>query len=111
MLEPVAVNDILIAVMAGALTVLFGALYALFFALGKLRGSRLFMALSLLSYGALGTMVTVLAIALHLTGFWQALTAALLLGYLVAPQAIWHLCVATHEDEPAAPAPEGEIRP
>jgi len=41
--------------------------------------------------------VLVLAQALNLNGYWWAVTIAMLLGYLLAPQAIWKLSVGTHE--------------
>ena len=40
MFEPVELKDLLVAVIAGAMVVLFGALYALTFAMGKLNNKR-----------------------------------------------------------------------
>jgi hypothetical protein len=31
--------------------------------------------------------------------FWTAIVGLMLLGYLVAPHAIWQLCVGTHAEE------------
>lgn len=30
---------------------------------------------------------------------WALLVALMLLGYLLAPHGIWHLCVGTHDKE------------
>ena len=104
--EPVGLNDLLIAVMAGALVVLFGALYALTFAFGRLYGK---VSLVLLAYGffaLLAACVFVLASALHLNGFWEMLVVVLLVGYLVAPRLIWRLSLATHQcDETVSTGP------
>jgi hypothetical protein len=98
MFVPVDLNDILISVIAGALVVLFGALYALAFAFGRLIPSSL---LSRMAYGffaMLAIAALVLADALHLTGYWQLITFTILGGYLLAPHAIWKLCVGTHPE-------------
>jgi hypothetical protein len=101
-IEPVAVADIMIAVIAGALVVLMGALYALSFAFGRLwqRSSLLILAYG--CFGLLALNVLILARTLHLEGRWQAVTIALLLGYLLAPHAIWRLSVGTHQGHEAA---------
>lgn len=99
MYEPVAAADIMKAVIAGAMVVLAGAGYALLFALGKITRSALQATAAYLSYGVLVASVLVLAQALHLNGFWQVLVAVMLVGYLLAPHAIWHLCVGTHDNE------------
>jgi hypothetical protein len=31
--------------------------------------------------------------------FWSVIVMLMLVGYLVAPHGIWHLCVHTHADE------------
>ncbi len=94
--DPVGLNDILIAVMAGALVVLFGALYAGALAFGRLYGKA---GLVLVAYGffaLLAACVFVLSSALHLTGGWEMLVVLLLGGYLIAPHLIWRLSLATH---------------
>lgn len=96
MIDPVAVNDIMVAAIAGALIILFGASYALLFALSRMRGQRLMMIGAYLSYGLLALSVAVLARTLNLEGFWQSITAVMLLGYFIAPRLIWHLCAGTH---------------
>lgn len=95
-MQPAAVDDILVATMSGALIVLFGAAYALLFALGKIRKSRVLLGSSVAAYLGLIVAVRALALALHLEGYWQILVFAMLAGYLVAPPCIWSLCVGTH---------------
>ncbi len=97
MTEPVEAQQIMLATMAGAMVVMFGAIYAFLFAWSKLRQRRALMPLAYLAYFCLAVAVVVLAQALHLTGFWSLIVAVMLLGYLLAPHAIWHLCVRTHE--------------
>ena len=98
MLEPVELDDILISVIAGALVVMFGALYAMAFAIGRLSGSRFLSYLAFGFFAMLAVAVLVLANALHLTGYWQSITVMMLVGYLLAPYAIWKLCIGTHPE-------------
>ena len=97
MFEPVEVQDMMIAAMAGALVVMFGAAYAFVFALAKLKGERRLSLLAYICFAGLAVWVFVLASALNMHGFWHIVTATMLLGYLLAPQAIWKLSVGTHE--------------
>ena len=97
MFEPVEVQDMMMAAMAGAMVVMFGAAYAFAFALAKLNKDRW---LSIVAYGcfvALTVSVLVLAKSLNMTGFWVIVAITMLVGYLLAPQAIWKLSVGTHE--------------
>jgi hypothetical protein len=96
MFEPVEVQDMMMAAMAGAMVVMFGAAYAFAFALAKLNKDR---RLSIVAYGcfaALTVSVLVLAKSLNMTGFWVIVAITMLVGYLLAPQAIWKLSVGTH---------------
>ena len=95
-------GDILLGALAAALVVIGGALYALFFALGRLYASVAFSRLAWLAYALLAGGVFLLAYALKLEGGWLWIVAMMLAGYLLAPSAIWHLSVATHGDEPSA---------
>ena len=97
MIDPVDVQRFAIAALSAGAVVLFGACYAVFLALSRLRGFVLLYHLSNLSYVALATSVTVLAWSLRLDGAWLILVALLLLGYYVAPRFIWRLSVATHD--------------
>lgn len=96
MIDPVAVNDIMAAAIAGALIILFGATYALLFAFSRIRGHRFLMIGAYLAYGLLVVSVAVLARTLNLEGFWQSITAVMLVGYFIAPRLIWNLCAGTH---------------
>jgi ABC-type glycerol-3-phosphate transport system permease component len=95
--EPVELNDFMAAVIAGASVVLFGALYAFSFAMAKLNKGWWLFVLAYCLFAALSVSVFVLAQALNLNGYWQIVTVAMLLGYLIAPQAIWKLSVGTHK--------------
>jgi len=97
MVEPVGVQDIMIAAMAGAMVVMFGAGYAFAFAVAKLNRKRHLMLVAYGVYVLLVFSVLVLAYALNLNGSWWAVTITMLVGYLLAPQAIWKLSVGTHE--------------
>ena len=101
MVEPVGVQDIMIAAMAGAMVVMFGAAFAFAFAMAKLNKKRLLMGVAYGTYVGLVISVFVLAYALNLNGSWWAVTITMLVGYLLAPQAIWKLSVGTHEDSDA----------
>jgi len=95
--EPVELQDFMIAVGAGAMVVLLGALYAFTFAIAKLNKNRLLLVITYAIYAGFSVSVLVLAQALNLNGWWWVVTVTMLLGYLLAPQAIWKLSVGTHE--------------
>lgn len=101
MTEPIGLQALFFGTMSGAAIVLTGAFYALFFALGRLHESRVFAAASIFSYGLLAVAVYVLVRALSLSGFWILVAAVMLIGYFLAPRAIWRLCVGTHLGEVA----------
>ena len=94
------VNSIMLATMAGAMVVLAGALYAAVFAIGRLAENNNLVRLSYLFYGVLVVSVLVLARTLNFSGLWNGLVVMLLVAYLIAPQAIWKLCVGTHGHAP-----------
>ena len=87
----------MVAAMAGAMVVMFGAAYAFAFAVAKLNRKRTLMGIAYGIYAGLTVSVFVLAYALNLNGSWWAVTITMLVGYLLAPQAIWKLSVGTHE--------------
>lgn len=103
MIEPVATQDLLAAAIAGALVVLFGAFYALFFALSRLHNKTSYSVAAYLSYAVLAAAVAVLMKTLNMTGIWQAVAAVMVVGYFAAPRMIWRLCVGTHVSEHAEP--------
>ena len=90
-------QELFISTMAGAAVVLTGAFYAMFYALAKMNDHRGALAASTFSYFALVVAVFVLIEALHLQGFWLFVAAVMLVGYFVAPRAIWRLSVDIHE--------------
>lgn len=95
--EPVDLADMLVAVIAGALLVLCGALYAATYAFARLYRRGDLRLLAYVFFAALAGCVFVLANALHLSGTWNVLVGLLLVGYLMAPRLIWKLSVATHD--------------
>lgn len=97
MIDPVDVQRIVLATLAAGAAVLFGACYAIFLALSRLRDLSVLRQLSNLSYLALAVSVLALAWYLQLTGGWLALVVILLAGYYLAPRFIWRLSVATHD--------------
>lgn len=97
MFEPVDLQNILISLIAGALVVMFGAAYALAFAMGKINKRPGLLLAAYGAYAALSVSVFVLAYTLKLNGIWWGVTLIMLIGYLLAPQAIWKLSVKTHE--------------
>ena len=93
--EALQAQEIMMATLSGALVVMFGALYAMLFAFARLRHPFL-MPLAYAAYALFAASALVLANALHLQGFWLVLIVVMLLGYLLAPHGIWHLCEGTH---------------
>lgn len=96
MIDPVDVKEIATAAFAGGAIVFLGALYAIFFALGQLRGNPLMIRLGYGAYAFLVAATWVFARALDLSGIWLAIIAVMLMGYFIAPRFIWRLSVATH---------------
>ena len=103
MIEPVAPNDFLLTFLSTATVILFGALYALLFAYARVRQRPRLMPLAYFAYLGLVASVLVLAKVANLlaSGFWTVVVVLMLIGYLLAPHGIWHLCVATHAHERA----------
>jgi len=97
-MEPIALQALFFGTLSGAAIVLFGAFYALFFALGRVHDSAWLNAASIASFVLLVVAVYVLIQSLALSGFWLVVVAVMLLGYYSAPRAIWRLCVGTHAD-------------
>ncbi|PJA33343.1 MAG: hypothetical protein CO187_01705 [Zetaproteobacteria bacterium CG_4_9_14_3_um_filter_53_7] len=98
MIDPVEMQDFFAAFFSGALVIVFGAIYALFLAWGRLRGSRNFVAAAYGVYALLVVAVLVLAKAMHFDGFWNLITVVMLVGYLLAPHGIWLLSRDTHNE-------------
>lgn len=90
------------AVLAAAGIVLFAAGYAVLLALGRARGRVALRRAALGAYGGVVLAAAGLCWALRLQGLWLVLVAVLLVGYFVAPRAVWWLSVATHEHQDEA---------
>lgn len=99
MIEPVDLQDFVMTFFAAAAVILFGAAYAALFAWARLSRQRRWIPWAYVCYGLLAVAVYVLAGAAHLRGPWAAVTVLMLVGYLLAPHAVWHLCTATHRAE------------
>jgi len=100
-LEPVKLANFFIVFFSAASVILFGAIYALTFAWSRLKNRPRLMPLAYAAYLGLFAAVIVLAWAANLFNntFWSVIVLLMLAGYLVAPHAIWHLCVGTHAED------------
>ena len=101
MIDPVHLSNFFIVFLTSALILLFGAVYALLFTFAKIKGNRNYFYAAYFSYGALSISIFSLAISANVVKhpFWILVVGLMLLGYFFAPQAIWKLCVATHQSE------------
>jgi uncharacterized membrane protein len=101
MIEPVALKDFFLTFFSAAMVIMTGALYALLFAYARVKRRPRVMPLAYAAY--LGLLASVLMLAtvanLFANGFWTFIVVLMLVGYLLAPHAIWHLCVGTHAQE------------
>ncbi len=98
MIETIELRGLFFGTMSGALVVLAGAFYALFFALAAIQRKRAFWAAAALSFAVLTLAVIVLAGSLDFSGVWLLVAAIILVAYLLAPIGIWKLCQGTHGD-------------
>jgi uncharacterized membrane protein len=101
MIEPVALKDFFLTFFSAAMVIMTGALYALLFAYARVKNRPRLMPLAYAAYAGLFISVLVLAMVANLfaTGFWTFIVLLMLIGYLLAPHAIWHLCTGTHAHE------------
>jgi len=97
MIDPVAPEDMVTSFAAAALVILSGAGYAAVFAWARLSGRTGLLWVAYGCYGMLSLALATVARTNHLTAGWQVLVLAMLLGYLLAPHAIWRLCASTHD--------------
>lgn len=100
MVDPVKTTDFFVSFFSAASVIIFGALYALLFAYSRIKRAPRIMPLAYLAYAILFTAVIELAHVAHLFSslFWVMVVVLMLTGYLLAPHAIWSLCVQTHTD-------------
>ncbi|MDQ6972851.1 MAG: hypothetical protein Q9M30_09390 [Mariprofundaceae bacterium] len=105
MIDPVDMQNFFTAFFSGALVIVFGAIYALFLAWGRLKGSRGFVVTAYAFYALLAASVLTLSEAMNFSGYWNILTILMLVGYLLAPHGIWVLSRDTHahEENPSSP--------
>ncbi|HEX8980305.1 MAG TPA: hypothetical protein VF811_11405 [Parasulfuritortus sp.] len=108
MIEPVQLADFFTVFFSAAMVIVAGAVYALLFAFARLKKLPRLMPFAYLAYAGLAASAVTLARAANLLNhpLWAGIVGLMLLGYLVAPHAIWHLCVGTHADELEAADPE-----
>ncbi|NWG86276.1 MAG: hypothetical protein HXY26_02000 [Hydrogenophilaceae bacterium] len=101
MIQPVQLADFFTVFFSAALVILFGALYALLFAYARVKALPRLMHLAYSAYAGLFVSVLVLGNAANLfqTLFWTFIVILMLVGYLLAPHGIWHLCTGTHADD------------
>lgn len=113
MIEPVALKDFFLTFFSAAMVILCGALYALLFAYARVRQRPRLMPLAYAAYLGLVASVLVLALVANLfaTAFWTFIVALMLVGYLLAPHGIWHLCVGTHAHEHESEASKAFQKP
>jgi hypothetical protein len=94
---PEGLDAFLRAVIAGALVVVFGAVYAACFAFGRLFNNLILMRVAYICFTLLIATVYVLSTSLQLSGIWNLLMVVMLIAYFIAPRMIWRLTEATHE--------------
>lgn len=101
MIEPVALANFFTVFFSAAMVIMTGALYALLFAFSRVKKMPRLMPFAYFVYAGLAISVLVLGDAANLfhSAFWTAVVGLMLVGYLLAPHAVWHLCVGTHEGE------------
>ena len=99
LIEPVALSDFFLSFFSAAMIIFSGAVYAALFAWAKISARRPIYLYAWLAYAFLLVCVAIFSIVNHLTGYWMLLSFAMAIGYAFMPQAIWHLCVATHGTE------------
>jgi len=99
MIEAVEAQRIALSALSAGAVVIFGAMYAIFLALGNLNNNALLRFVGNCSYFLLATSVCFLAYFLQLYNWWLVLVATLLAGYFAAPRMIWRLCVEVHQED------------
>ena len=110
MVETLSAQQLLAAGASGALLVMFGAFYAFFFAINRLRPARWWPLATYTSFAMLVVCAVVLAISLSLDGFWQLVMGFVLVCYFFSTHFIWRLSVATHVEEHAAAEPSNLLQ-
>ena len=102
MIESIELRGLFLGTLSGALVVLAGAFYALFFALAAIQRKGGFWIAAGLSFTVLTGSVVVLAHSLDFSGVWLLVAAVMLVAYFLAPIGIWKLCQGTHGEPSSA---------
>ena len=105
--EPVALQDFFTAVLSGASVLLAGMAYAALFGFSRVYRIPAIMPVAYVGYAMLVLAAVTLANTLHFSGPWLLMTYVILIAYLLAPHAVWHLCAGIHGspvDEPEGDA-------
>ncbi|BBL75354.1 hypothetical protein [Methylomagnum ishizawai] len=105
MIQPVELQDFLLTFFAAAAIILGGASYALCYAWARLGRRPGLLRWAYAAYAVLAVSVWILTATAHLDGYWRTLAAAMLVGYFLAPRAIFRLCADTHAAEDDAVPP------
>lgn len=105
MVEPAELADFFTIFFTSSMVIVLGALYALLFAYSRAEKRPRLMPLAYLAYAGLFVSALFLAQATNLLRHpvWALLVILMLVGYLLAPHGIWHLCVGTHDTKEEAP--------
>lgn len=105
MIEPVKMADFFLTFFSAAMVILAGALYALLFAWSRVHEKPRLMPWAYVSYAGLFVSVLILMQVANMNSpFWISVGVLMMIGYLLAPHAIWHLCVGTHAAEESCAA-------
>ncbi len=107
MIEPASLANFFTIFFSSAMVIMLGALYALLFSYSRIKAVPILMPMAYLSYAGLFFFTLLLAHAANLLSspLWTTVVVFMLVGYLLAPHAIWHLCVGTHADAPTEALP------
>ena len=97
--DPIALQDLFLGTISGAVIVLAGAFYAVFLALAGLQGKQTYRIAAYIAFGVLTCSVLVFVDALMLENIWIAVAVTMVIGYFFLPRAVWRLCVATHGED------------
>lgn len=105
MIQPVELADFMATFFASAGVILGGAGYALLYAWARLKQQSGFWYGAFGFFALLAFCILILIKTAHLEGHWWLLAITMLLGYLVAPPAIFRLCQGTHATDHTESSP------
>jgi len=102
MVEPVKLGNFFLLFFSAASVILLGAVYALVFALARMKNLPKLLPFAYAAYAGLCVSALSLGYAANLysNGIWIALIAVMLIGYFIAPHAAFRLCRETHAERP-----------